>query len=195
MLASASEARAALLRAAGVPFTVLPAQLDEAPLRAALRARDASPQDAATALAEAKARQVMQRLGPDAVVLGADQILVLEGNWLEKPASIEAARRQLEQLRGRDHQLVSAAVLMGGAGRLWQIADRASLRMREFTDRFLERYLECVGSRILGSVGGYEVEGMGIQLFARIEGDHFTIRGLPLLPLLEALHVQGILER
>lgn len=194
ILASASEARARLLREAGVPFAVEPAAVDERELRAGMAAAGASVEDVATALAELKASQVARRRNGAVLVLGCDQMLECEGEWFEKPADRDAARRQLLRLRGRRHRLVSAGVLLRDGARAWHRVETAELWMREFSDSFLEHYLEAAGDDLLGSVGAYRIEGPGVQLFARIEGDIFTILGLPLLSLLQALRDQGVLE-
>lgn len=193
VLASASAARARLLAAAGVAFTPMAAAVDETALREALKAEGIAAEDAAIALAELKARHVALRTGGDAIVVGADQLLEVEGEWLEKPADLAAARAQLLHLRGRRHHLVSAAVAFRAGVRVWHHVDAARLWLRAFSDEFLTAYLEAVGPEILGSVGAYQLEGPGSQLMARVEGDHFTIQGLPLLPLLQFLRDQGVL--
>lgn len=193
VLASASPTRRRLLEAAGVPVAVDPAEVDEAALRADLAGRGATAEQAALTLAAAKAAAVAGRHPPDALVLGADQILELDGRWPSKPASLEEARAQLRELRGRSHRLVTAAVLLRGGREVWRTVDVAELAMRLFSDAFLEAYLREVGEDVLGSVGCYRLEGPGAQLFAGVRGDHFTILGLPLLPLLEALRRLGVL--
>jgi septum formation protein len=195
MLASASATRARLLREAGVPFVVEPAVVDERELRDGLAAAGARVEDAATALAEVKALKVGQRRDERTLVLGCDQILECEGEWFEKPADRAAARAQLLRLRGRRHRLVTAGVLLRAGARVWHRVETAELWMRPFSDSFLEAYLEQTGDEVLQSVGGYRIEGLGIQLFARIDGDFFTILGLPLLSLLQALRDQGVLRR
>jgi septum formation protein len=194
VLASASPARAALLRAAGVAFTAVAAPVDEAALREALRAKGAPTDDAAVALAELKAHNVAARAPAEALVLGADQLLEVEGDWLEKPLDREAAQAQLRRLRGRRHRLVSAAVGFRGGARVWHAVDSATLLVRPFSDAFLEGYLEEAGAAILGCVGAYQLEGLGAQLMARVDGDHATVLGLPLLPVLQFLRDQGVLR-
>lgn len=194
ILASGSPARAALLRASGVPFTVVPAPVDEASLRDALRAEGVPAAEAAVALAEIKAHHVAARAPAEALVLGADQLLEVEGEWLEKPKHRDGAARQLRRLRGHAHRVVSAVVAFRGGGRVWHDVDSATLTLRPFSDAFLERYLDAAGETILGCVGAYQIEGLGAQLMARVDGAHATVLGLPLLPLLQFLRDQGVLE-
>jgi septum formation protein len=194
VLASASPARAALLRAAGVRVVVRPAAVDEDEVKAALRAAGAPVEEAAVTLAGLKAQRVASAVAEGAIVLGADQILTCEGRWHDKPRDRGEAGEQLRALSGRRHELTTAAVGFRGGGRIWHEIARARLWMRPCSDAFLERYLEAVGQAALGSVGAYHIEGLGAQLFARIDGDRFAIEGLPLLPVLEFLRVQGVLE-
>ncbi len=193
VLASASPTRAALVEAAGLVVAQVPPSVDESAALVALRAEGASVEDAATALAELKARSAGGRAPAGSMVLGADQILELDGAWLEKPADRTAARAQLASLRGRTHRLVSAVVAVKDGARLWHAVDKAELAVRPFSDAFLDAYLDRCGESVIGSVGGYRIEGEGAQLMARIKGDHFTILGLPLLPLLAFLREQGVL--
>lgn len=193
VLASASPTRAALLEAAGLVLTRVPPSVDESAALAALRAEGASAEDAATTLAELKARSAGGRAPAGSLVLGADQILELDGAWLEKPADSAAAGAQLASLRGRTHRLVSAVVAVKDGARLWHAVDEAELTVRPFSDAFLDAYLDRCGASVLGSVGAYRIEGEGAQLMARIRGNHFTILGLPLLPLLAFLREQGVL--
>jgi septum formation protein len=192
VLASASAARFGLLQAAGVPVTVDAAAVDEAEVRESLQAAGASPAGMAEALAELKAQQVSRRR-PGVLVIGADQILECNGTVFDKPTNLIEARRQLLTLRGRRHRLQSAVVLVRDGQRLWHHVDRASLAMREFSESFLDAYLQSAGSGALSSVGGYQLEGPGVQLFSDIDGDYFTILGLPLLPLLDVLREHGVL--
>lgn len=192
VLASASLARAALLRAAGIPILVDAAAIDEAEVKASLQAAQAAPAAIAEALAELKAQRVSRRHA-GSLVIGADQVLECEGALFDKPADLAAARSQLQTLRGRRHQLVSAVVLVRDCQRIWHHVARADLEMREFSTDFLDRYLQSAGGAALSSVGAYQVEGVGAQLFASIDGDYFTILGLPLLPLLGILREHGVL--
>jgi septum formation protein len=195
VLASASPARARLLAAAGLVFEQRAAAVDEEAVRAALQAEEATPADAATALAELKAQRVAHEVPPDAVVLGADQILSCAGRWFAKPSDLAEARAQLEDLSGRAHELATAVVGCRGGARIWHSVAQARLRLRPCSAGFLDDYLASVGERALAAVGAYQIEGPGAQLFARIEGDHFAIQGLPLLEVLEFLRAQGVLAR
>ena len=151
-----------------------------------------SASDCAFALAEAKARRVAAH-HPHGLIIGADQILVCDGAWFDKPASLADARHQLQKLRGRTHRLVTAACVVEGQACTWRGIASAWLTMREFSDAFLDLYLEAEGTSVLGSVGAYRLEGRGVQLFTRVEGDHFAILGLPLLELLSFLRERGAL--
>ena len=193
ILASSSRTRAQLLAAAGVPFTPLPALVDEAALRDALRAEGVRAEDAAVALAEMKAAHVAARAPESAIVLGADQLLEIDSDWLEKPVDRAAARAQLLRLRGRRHRLVSAVVAFRGGSRVWHDVDAATLAVRPFGDGFLDAYLDAVGDAVVGCVGAYQLEGLGAQLMARVDGAHATVLGMPLLPLLQFLRDQAVL--
>ncbi|HBM61671.1 MAG TPA: septum formation protein Maf [Citreicella sp.] len=192
ILASGSQIRADLLRAAGVPFTVTIPRVDESSIRAALEAEGASPRDMADALAEYKARRVSDRQ-PGAFVLGCDQILTCDGAIYAKPESPEDARAQLLRLRGQRHQLLSAAVIYQDGEPVWRHVGVARLLMREFSDAYLDEYLARNWNSLRHAVGGYKLEEEGVRLFSRIEGDHFTILGLPLLELLAFFNLRGII--
>lgn len=194
ILASASPARAGMLAAAGVRFEQRPAAVDEAEVKEALRADGVAPGDAALALAELKARRIANQ-APSRLVLGADQILTCEGRWFDKPRERAEARAQLATLAGRRHELWTAAIVIRDDARLWHEIAQARLWLRPCSDAFLTAYLDALGDLALGSVGAYQIEGLGAQLFARIEGDRFAILGLPLIGLLECLRVQGVLLR
>lgn len=184
-----------LLYAAGVEFIQAEALVDEADMRLSLHAADVPVEDAAVALAELKATQVATWAPDDAIVIGADQLLEIEGEWLEKPVSLETARRQLKRLSGRRHRLVSGVAAFRGGSRVWHHVDVAELWLRQLSDEAIARYLAAAGDDVMGCVGAYQLEGLGAQLMARIEGDYFTILGLPLLPLLQMLRDQGVLAR
>jgi septum formation protein len=192
VLASASESRAMLLRAAGIAFSVVPAAVDETTIKESMRAAGSPAADVAQALADLKGLRQSGRT-PEAYVIGADQMLVCDQTWFDKPDDLEAARRQLTALSGRPHQLLSAVAVAHGDVVVWRHLDRATLTVRTLSPAFIERYLELEGDRVLSSVGSYRLEGLGAQLFSRIQGDYFTILGLPLLPLLDFLRSQRLL--
>ncbi len=177
-----------MLRAAGVDFEIIPSSVDEADVRAELaRSRyKVMPENVAFGLAEAKAVEVSRRF-PDAIVIGGDQVLALEDEIFSKPAGVDEARAQLKTLRGRRHILFSAVVLVRGGQPVWADSAEARMTMRDFTEAFLDNYLARAGESVLYSVGCYQIEGLGITLFERVDGDHFTILGMPLLPLLREL--------
>ena len=191
VLASASAARAALLTGAGVPFASDPANVDEAELKIALRADGATPAQVAATLAEAKAGQITHR-HPGALVIGADQVLDLDGDVVDKPDDRTAARAQLAALSGRDHFLHSAVCLIRDGQLIWHHTDTATLHVRSLSDAFLDHYLDAMGDTVCTTVGGYQLEGLGAQLFTRVDGDYFTVLGLPLLPLLDMLRNHGV---
>lgn len=193
IFASRSSGRSAMLRAASIPFEAFPAAVDEQAVKAALLAEEAPPRDIADTLAEMKAQRVAHR-APEALVLGADQVLTCEGRLFDKPATLEEARAHLQALRGRTHDLHSAAVVYEAGRPVWRHVSRARLTMRAFSDDFLDSYVEAEGERLFSTVGAYEIEGRGAQLFARIEGDPFTIIGLPLLELLAFLRTRGVVR-
>lgn len=193
VLASASQSRRTLLANAGVTFEALASNVDETGIKTTSAAAGADVATTALALARAKAVHV-QPSRPDALIIGADQMLDLNGAWFDKPVDMAAARRQLAALRGEVHVLYSALALLGPDGELWSHVAPARLEMRAFSDDFLDAYLEEVGEQALKSVGGYFLEGVGAQLFARADGDFFTILGLPMTPLLGALRAAGALR-
>lgn len=192
VLASGSATRRRMLEAAGVPIEVRPAPIDEEAALASLQAEGIKPRDIADALAELKTLRGCAK-SPGRLVLGADQVLDCDGRLLMKPGNRGAAADQLRFLRGRSHNLWSAACLGRGDAVIWRHVSRATLHVRDFSEAFLDAYLDQAGDAILASVGAYHIEGLGAQLFNRVEGDHFTIQGLPLLPLLDALRTQGVL--
>jgi septum formation protein len=193
ILASASEARRRLLAAAGVAVRAIPSGIDEGELKERKSEPPGGSEELASHLAEAKALAV-SALHSEELVLGADQILLLENLFFDKPRSMADARAQLLKLRGRTHRLVTAAAVARGGRILWRHCEGSKLSMRNFSEAFLEDYLAAMGDELLGTVGAYKIEGRGIQLFDRIEGDYFTILGLPLLPLLSYLRSKGWLS-
>jgi septum formation protein len=180
-----------LLDGAGLRFEALPAAVDEATIKESAQAEGIPPADAALMLADAKAERIARR-DPEALVIGCDQLLVCESRWYDKPPDLAAARAQLQALRGRQHELVTAIVCHRNGGRTWQHVAVPRLTMRDFSDAFLDNYLALEGQAVLGSVGAYRLEGPGIHLFARVQGDHAAILGLPLLELLGFLRQHGV---
>ena len=174
-----------------MPVEIVPAAVDEAAVKAGMLAEAAPPRDIADALAELKAQRVAARL-PGRLVLGADQMLVCGGRIYDKPRDLGEARAQLLALRGQRHELLSAAVVFENARPVWRHIGRAQLTMRPFSDAFLDGYLAGQGAELLSTVGAYRLEDGGAQLFSRVEGDLFTIIGLPLLELLAFLRTRGI---
>lgn len=193
VLASGSTARRDLLRMAGIAFDAQTLPIDEESIKHAMRQTGASVVDTAIELAELKALRVSNNM-PDRLVVGADQMLDIDGDWLDKPKSIFEAKEQLLRLRDKTHTLISAVVVVKGGRRLWHNVSTAKLTMRSFSDQFLDEYLNKGGDGLLSSVGAYKLEGPGVQLFSNIDGDYFTILGLPLLPLLDFLrHHQEVI--
>ena len=190
ILASASTARAALLRAAGVDFRIVPAKIDEAPLKHAAEQAGTSAIECAIVLAIEKARRVSQRAS-GALVIGADQVLAAGAEWFDKPGDLTELGAQLRSLRGRTHVLATAVCVAHDGAVLWQATAAPELTMRPFSDDFLSAYLAAEGEKLLGSVGGYHLEGRGAQLFSRINGDYFAVLGLPLIELLGFLRERG----
>jgi septum formation protein len=189
VLASASASRQMLLRGAGIAFEVSPADLDEAGLMADLQATGTSAAGIAQALAEQKALAVSRRM-PGRLVLGGDSVLAFGSELVSKCRDLAELRALLTRLKGKTHTLFSAAALARDGGCLWSHTGQAELTMRDFSPEFLEAYLAAEGTAVLSCVGGYRYEGPGAQLFQKVEGDYFTILGLPLLPVLAALRAQ-----
>ena len=192
ILASASPIRNKLLATAGLKVRVEPALVDEEAIKRIFQVDRQAAADCALALAEAKARQVAEN-HRHALVVGADQILVRDEIWLSKPVDLADARAQLQALRGRTHELVTAVCVVREAARIWHTVSSAKLTMRHFSDAFLDTYLGAEQAAALGPVGGYRFEERGIQLLSDIEGDYFAILGLPLLELFSCLRTYGAL--
>jgi septum formation protein len=192
VLASQSTARRAVLAGAGVPFEATVSGVDEEALKERLLAAGYGPKGVAETLAEEKARVVSA--GREGLVIGADQTLELEGRLYDKVTTLAEARERLRRLRGQRHHLHSAVAVARAGELIWRETESATLAMRRFSDDFIDAYLEQEGEAALGSVGCYRLEGMGAQLFERIEGDYFAILGLPLLGLLTVLRREGVLK-
>ena len=194
ILASASKSRANLLRAAGISVEIVPAHADEEAVKASLKAEGATAAQCAEMLAELKAVQVSQRYD-NALVIGADQMLECDGVWFDKPADMAAARSHMMILRGKTHVLPTAVAVALNGARIWHHVAMPRLTVRPLSDAFIETYLESAGTSVLSSVGAYQLEGVGAQLFSKIEGDFFTILGLPLLQLLAFLREHEVLPQ
>jgi len=190
ILASGSATRYALLAAAGLGFTAQAPRVDEQAIKRSAREDGADAGEAALLLAETKARRVR---APGALVIGADQILVHEGRWFDKPAELAEARSHLQSLRGSTHKLATAVACLRDGVTIWHFVARPVLTMRAFSDAFLDAYLAAEGEACLASVGAYRLEGLGAHLFDRVHGEHAAILGLPLLPLLGFLRQHGVL--
>jgi septum formation protein len=193
VLASASPARQRMLENAGIRFEAVPARIDEAAIRAALENEGATPRDLADALGEFKARRAQERR-PDSVVLGSDQILALQRRVLAKPRSREQAAEQLAELQGREHQLLSSAVIYHEGAPIWRTVGQARMTMHPLDPAAIERYLDEAWPDVAGSVGAYHAETLGARLFSRIDGDWFSVLGLPLLEVCSFLRLRGWLD-
>ena len=191
ILASSSTVRAGLLREAGLRFETHPARIDEDAIKEAMLREGAKPRDIADTLAELKAARISSRY-PNALVIGADQILVSEDRLFSKPRDIQEARAHLETLSGKRHDLVTAATIARAGSIIWRRVDIVKLTMRELSSTFISDYLERTGEDALESVGCYRLEGLGVQLFQKIDGDYFTILGLPLLAILDFLRLHKV---
>lgn len=190
VLASQSLVRQRLLRDAGLDFAVVPARIDEDVVKDAMVQDGASIRDVADRLAELKALRVSAS-HPEAIVIGADQILGFGSELVGKSENMASAKNLLRRLRGQTHELITACTLARHGAITWRHIESVKLRMRDFSDSFLDDYLAAEGEDLLSSVGCYRLEGRGVQLFAEIRGDYFAVLGLPLLPLLDALRKQG----
>jgi septum formation protein len=193
ILASQSPFRRMLMENAGLAFETRPASIDERAVEAAIAARDPSPPELAEELAAAKALDV-SRTVPAALVIGSDQTLSLDGRVFHKPADMAEAKSHLTAMVGRTHALNCGVVLARDGAVLWRHVSIARLTMRPLTEAFIDRHLARVGERVLASVGAYQLEGEGVQLFEAIDGDYFTILGLPLLPLMAKLRELGAID-
>jgi septum formation protein len=192
ILASASKSRARMLEAAGLSFIVEPPGLDEAAMRQAVSG-ELNPHDVAEVLARTKAEAVSD-LARKAYVIGADQVLACGETVFSKPDSMEAARRQLLDLSGKKHTLHTAVAVATNGETIWAETTVATLTMRKLSPAFIGRYLAATGEEVLSSVGAYQIESLGVQLFEAIDGDYFSILGLPLIPLLDTLRREGVIE-
>jgi septum formation protein len=193
ILASQSLSRRALLEGAGLEFETMPAAVDESAIKESARAEGVSAADTAILLADAKAARIARRYS-EATIIGADQLLVCEGEWFDKPEDLAAARSHLHKLRNRAHELVTAVVVWRNGQRAWHHLATPRLAMRDFSEAFLDEYLAREGGFVTQSVGAYRLEGMGIQLMRDIRGEHTAILGLPLLPLLAYLRDAGLVK-
>jgi septum formation protein len=194
ILASSSKTRARLLEAAGLAFIVEPPGLDESVMRQAVSgAQSLAPHDVAEVLARAKAEAVSD-FAPKAYVIGADQVLAFGDLIMSKPETVEVARRQLLDLSGKTHTLHTAVAVAANGETIWAETTMATLTMRKLSPEFIGRYLAAAGDEVLSSVGAYQIESLGIELFDKIDGDYFSILGLPLIPLLDALRREGVIE-
>ena len=192
ILASGSAIRRKLMEDAGIEFEVIAKPVDEAAIKDAMLAESARLQDIADALAEAKSLRV-SRIEPG-LVIGADQIMVMDGQLFDKPKDIDAARERLKLMRGKTHYLVGAVVISENGSPVWRHLAKTKLTMRDFSDAFIEDYLKAEGELVTKSVGAYRFEGLGAQLFSHVEGDFFSILGLSLLPVMDYLRTRGALS-
>ena len=194
ILASSSKSRAKLLEAAGLTFIVEPPGLDESAMRQAVAGGEAlAPHDVAEVLARAKAEAVSE-VAPKAHVIGGDQVLAFGDVIMSKPESMEAARRQLLDLSGKTHTLHTSVAVATNGETIWADTTVAILTIRKLSPEFIGRYLAAAGEEVLSSVGAYQIESIGVQLFEKIDGDYFSILGLPLIPLLDTLRREGVIE-
>ena len=194
VLASASRSRAMLLADAGMDILAEAADIDESSVKDDALRTQASVATVAALLARKKAQKI-SKIYPNALVIGADQMLDCGGTWFDKPDSLAAARKTLRLLRGRSHDLVTSVSVVHDGVEIWGLTDCAQLSMRNFSDDFLCKYLNRVGNDVMLSVGAYQLEGFGAQLFEKINGDYFTILGLPLLPLLKFFREQNVIDQ
>lgn len=189
ILASGSAIRRQIMEQAGLDFTVITRPVDEAAIKASMLEAGSKPRDIADALAEAKSLRV-SRTQPG-LVIGADQIMVMDGQIFDKPETMQAARKRLISMRGKPHHLIGAVVISKDGQPVWRHMSKTTLSVRDFSDEFLDAYLKSEGEAVLKSVGAYRFEGLGAQLFSHVEGDFFSILGLSLLPVLDYLRTRG----
>ena len=192
VLASASTIRRTLLTNAGIPCIIDPGAVDEEEVKQAMKAEGAPATAVAETLAELKAMRVAPR-HRDALIFGTDSMLECNGIWFDKPADRDHAAAHLTALSGRTHRLISSAVCVRNGARVWHHTSIASLTMRSLSRQFIDAYLEAAGPDVQRSVGAYQLEGLGAQLFSKIEGDYFTVLGLPLLPMLAFLRANNVI--
>lgn len=192
ILASGSQIRRQLMTDAGLEFEVIVKPVDEAAIKEAMLSESARLRDIADALAEAKSMRV-SRL-EQGLVIGADQIMVMDKQLFDKPKTIDEARERLKLMRGKTHYLIGAVVICENANPVWRHMAKTKLTMREFTDEFLENYIEKEGELLTKSVGAYRFEGLGAQLFSHVDGDFFSILGLSLLPVMDYLRTRGAIS-
>ena len=183
VLASSSSTRAQILRDAGLVFDIECPLVDENKIKQTLQLKNTSPADQVMILAKSKAERISQR-NPEKLVIGADQMLNLHGKVFDKPPNLDVAKQQLLILRGQEHQLLTGCVIALNGYEIWRNFEHATMTMRLFSEQFIDEYLNILGYRVLSSVGGYHIEGLGIHLFSKISGDSTTIRGLTILPLI-----------
>lgn len=193
ILASGSNIRAKLLQQSGVRFEVKAAQVDEEMLKASMLSEHALARDIADKLAEVKALKISNKI-PDAFVLGCDQLLFFNGEVFSKPKNKDELRHQLLRLKNSSHELFSAAVICQNSQPLWRFIGKAKLTMRDFSETYLDKYIEQNWKSVENCVGGYKIEGKGIRLFQQIEGDYFSILGMPLLEIVNYLNLRGVIE-
>lgn len=191
VLASGSAIRRQIMEGAGLEFKVIVKPIDEAAIKAAMLAEGSPARNIADALAEAKALRVSRAV--PGLVIGADQIMVMDGQLFDKPKDMDEARARLIAMRGRSHQLIGGVVIAQDGAAQWRHASKTTLHMRDFSDDFLDDYLARGGEDLLSAVGAYKFEGLGAQLFSHVEGDFFSILGLSLLPVLDYLRTRGAL--
>jgi len=191
ILASGSAIRAQILSEAGLTYEIISKPVDESAIKQAMLAEGSRLRDIADALAEAKALRV-SRTEPG-FVIGADQIMVMDDTLFDKPPSIDAARQRLKEMRGKTHKLMGAVVVCENGQAVWRHLSVTKLTVRDFSDAFLDKYIELEGDSLTKSVGAYRFEGPGAHLFSHVEGDFFSILGLPLLPLLDYLRTRGVI--